>query len=171
LNSPFNALFDDFLRPKIANTTNGNPDGWNWRIFLNSRFIIGGGQQKVQKGDAVLFVFTNVNNPPVLKLKGPSTVTVDADVTVSVINAVTRADIGGATVRVVTGAGANQDTNADGNAVFNFATAGPRTLKAEIAGGIRSEVLRLNVVGKFRRIGFPYLFFDLFTFSVIRMEF
>ena len=102
LNSPFYPSFDDFLITRIANDTNGQ--GRSWRILLNNHFIqLGGSQQQIKKGDTVLWAYTNLVNPVILKLKGPRTAKVNTQVAVTVIDAISRNPIEGATVKVVAG--------------------------------------------------------------------
>ena len=123
------------------------PDAANgnqfWGYALNSApATVGGCQQHVQAGDEVLYAYDffgpDFNARPLLRLSGPGLAATGTPVAVTVTNGSDGSPVAGATV-------AGAATGAGGGTSVSFGSPGLKTLKAEKAGSIRSNVLRICV--------------------------
>jgi hypothetical protein len=137
-------FFNDFFVAGINGEANDTVNNRYWGYALNYvPVIVGGCQQPVQIGDEVLFGFDffssdpSLPSRPLLRLSGPAKVATGAQAPVTVTNGfgppVAGASVGGA------------QTASDGKAALTFASPGVMSLKAEAAGAIRSNALRICV--------------------------
>jgi hypothetical protein len=128
--------FEDFLVDEIG------PDRATatqfWGVHVNGRSLqVGGCQQKVERGDEVLFAYDSFGRK-VLLLRGPRRVRAGERFKVRVIDGETGDPVEDATV-------GGEDTNGRGVARLRFEKRGVRRLKARADDAVRSNQLRVKV--------------------------
>lgn len=129
---PFDSGFDDFFVATIAGE--GGLDGPYWDVRTNDVSNQRGGCQiQVTDGDQVLYALGG-SGKPALKLTGPATARPGEPFAVTVTEAAGGSPVAGASV-------GDQATGADGRVSVRFDQPGPRRLKAEKAGSVRSNGL------------------------------
>jgi len=111
-----------------------------WRIYINYQPIeVGACEQKVQKGDNVLFAFDGFNKTQLLKLEtSAESIAMGGSIIVTVTDRNTGERISGAIVR-------NQITDAEGQAKLTFNELGESMIKAEHPDSIRSNTVCVKV--------------------------
>jgi len=143
----FNDGLDDFIIRTIANETPPRPRPLTnrdfWALCLN--FLptaVGGCQQKVKKGDQVLFAYATAGATlHYLRLSGPGITIVGTPAVLTVTDG-TGAPISGAAVGA-----AGLQTDAQGRLSITFTTPGTRYLKAERrTNSVRSNQLVIQVI-------------------------
>ena len=133
----WSAGFSDFLVLQVGGENQTSTQFWGY--LLNFAFpTVGGCQQKVNQGDAVLWVFDAFNKTRALKLSGPSSTTTGSPVTVRVVDGADGSPQSASTVN-------GSPTGADGRATLSFAAPGIYRLKAERADAVRSNRVILCV--------------------------
>jgi hypothetical protein len=133
----FDTTFDDFLITRVGG--NQQTATQFWGILLNGAFTpVGGCQQRVARGDEVLFAFDAFSKSHVLRLSGPATAKVGQPVLYHVIDRQSGAPIAGASVN-----GALSD--ASGNATLTFTAPTAVKVKANRSDSIRSNGVTTRV--------------------------
>jgi len=136
----WSGAFPDFSVERIGSEAQDPPNLKYWAYALNYKFPdLGGCQQRVGAGDDLLFAFDSYGKP-LLKLGGPARVAVGETAILSVTDGTTGQPAAGASVTGLPGS-----TDADGRLGVAFGDPGFKSLKAERAGSIRSNALRICV--------------------------
>lgn len=124
--------FEDFLVSRIGPDEQSDSRGEYWGYLLNYKEGTKGGcQQRVHSGDEVLWAY-DAFDKTALKLSAPSTVEINKDFTVRVVDGANDNGIGGARVE-------GQESNGDGDITLRFDSPGRHTLKATRDDSIRSN--------------------------------
>ncbi|KZT38606.1 hypothetical protein SISSUDRAFT_986036 [Sistotremastrum suecicum HHB10207 ss-3] len=133
----FDADFDDYFITRIAGDSQNDIQFWG--LLLNFQFTpVGGCQQEVAVGDAVLWAFDAFSKTFFLRLTGPSVATLGVPTTFTVTDGMTGIPIAGATI-------GSDVSDASGHVVITFSSGGKFTLKAEEPNSIRSNALTVTV--------------------------
>jgi hypothetical protein len=133
----FNTAFDDFFITRVGGDQQTSTQFWG--TLLNGAFTpVGGCQQRVARGDEVLFAFDAFSKSHVLQLTGPASVQVGQPATYHVTDELSGAAIAGASVNGVL-------SDASGNATLTFAAPTVVKVKADRADSIRSNGVTTRV--------------------------
>lgn len=131
--------FEDFGIDAIGGEANDFGAGAFWGYALDfAPTSVGGCQQQVSAGQEVLYAYDFFSKSFLLRLSGPASAKEGEDFTVTVTDGTCGCAISGATVGGAT-------TDANGQAVLRFQSAGNVTLKAERADSVRSNALTVEI--------------------------
>jgi hypothetical protein len=145
--------FDDYFITQLGPDREDNNLARWWGILVNRSFTpVGGCQARVDGDDEVLWTYDAFSNRPFLWLSGPTTVLVDAPLSVSVTSTAGDGSAGataaGALVGAVdangqpaaAGTADGATSAADGSATVTFHTAGWQRVKARGAGAYPAAI-------------------------------
>ncbi|KAG8690211.1 hypothetical protein FRC11_013147 [Ceratobasidium sp. 423] len=119
----------DFFIISIDGFSNTNSQWWG--LFKNGVFSkVGGCQNTVKEGDKVVWAFVPSDARPLLKLKGPTTAKVNAEVEFCVSNSKTGAPISEASIDVAGHPDWTATTGSNGCAKVTFKSAGAMKVTA-----------------------------------------
>lgn len=139
----FFPAFDDYIITRIG--ADAQTATQFWGILLNFQFTpVGGCQQRVNRGDDVLFAFDAFSKQHVLSITGRKHARVGHPTNVTVTDGQNGQPISGATVGPINNTG-TEITDANGEAQVMFQARGVKRLKAERADSIRSNALEVRV--------------------------
>jgi hypothetical protein len=126
----------DFFVSQVGSDVNQNAAPFaSWGVAVNFKALnVGGCQLAATPGMDVLWAYDLFNNPRILQLSGPSSVTVGVPFTVGVLDGETGNPVPGATVGGAT-------TDSSGRATVTITQTGVVRLKATAPGSIRSNAL------------------------------
>lgn len=126
----------DFFVSQVGSDLNQNAAPFaSWGVAVNFQALsVGGCQVPATPGMDVLWAYDLFNNPRLLQLSGPTSVTVGVPFTVGVLDGQTGNPVAGASVGGAT-------TDSSGRATVTIPQAGIVRLKASAPGSIRSNAL------------------------------
>ncbi|KAJ7592624.1 hypothetical protein C8J56DRAFT_929070 [Mycena floridula] len=134
----FSAQFDDYFITSIGDSSQTSTQFWG--LLLNWEFTpVGGCQERVNKGDEILWAFDAFSAVDFLKLEGPATAKVGKPLTLTVTD--------GSTGALIEGADVNEGvSDSNGRVTIIFGKVGTHGVKAQKEGSIRSNQLIIQVL-------------------------